>query len=67
MLEKKINLEAFLRCISSCPFYLRKNRTHSVLVKTGKAAFVVPAALCDLSCSEWLLLGPCMAGACWRL
>lgn len=55
LLEKKINLEAFLGCI--CPFYLRKKRTHCILIKTGKAACVVPAAL-FLACLA-------VSGSCW--
>lgn len=43
---------------------MRKKRNHCILIKTGKAEFVVPAAL-FLACPA--VSGCCMAGACRSL
>lgn len=60
---EKNQSRSFRNIYFNLSIYLRKTRTHCILIKTGKAELVVPAAL-FVTCPA---LSGCMAGACWRL
>lgn len=57
LLKKKNQSRSFPKIYFNLSIYLRKNRTHCILIKTGKTEFIVPAAL--------FLICPAVSGCCW--